>query len=77
MIANQQWLSELEETTLGDNVRRNVAIIVRQKGVKGILTLNEKAMLNTPIQYRTDEQRRAIVLILASLKCFNKYQPVC
>lgn len=76
VIANLQWLSELEETTMGDNVRRNVAIIVRRKGVKGILTLGEKAMLNTPMQYRTDAQRRAIVMILASLKCFDNYQPV-
>lgn len=76
VIINQKWLSEIEETTLGDNVYKNVAIIVRRKGVKGILTLQEKALLNTTIQYRTEAQRRAIVLIIASLKCFDNYQPV-
>lgn len=76
VIANQAWLSEIDEGGFGDNVRKNVAIIVRRKGVKGILTLEEKAMLNTPVQYRTDEQRKAIVLIIAALKCFDNYQPV-
>lgn len=76
VIANQAWLCEIEETTLGDNVHKNVAIIVRRKGVKGILTLQEKALLNTPIQYRTDAQRHEIAVIAASLKCFDNYQPV-
>lgn len=43
---------------------------------KGILTLQEKALLNTPIQYRTDAQRHEIAVIAASLKCFDNYQPV-
>lgn len=76
VLANRVWLSEIEETQLGDNVRRNVAIIVRRKGVKGILTLEEKTLLNTRMEYRTDDQKRRIVSIVASLACMVNLPPV-
>lgn len=76
VLANRVWLSEIEETQLGDNVRRNVAIIVRRKGIKGILTLEEKRLLNTRVEYRTDAQKRAIVMIVASLACVAHFPPV-
>lgn len=39
VILNRKWLAEFEDVTLGDNVNRNVAILVRSKGQKGILSL--------------------------------------
>lgn len=39
VMINRYWLSELEDLTLGDNVKRNVEILMRKKGVKGILNI--------------------------------------
>lgn len=39
VIFNIHWITELEDSTLGDNVKRNVEILMRKKGVKGILNL--------------------------------------
>lgn len=73
---NVFWLSELENQTLGDNVRRNVAIILRRKGFKGILTLMDKRILNTPVELRTIEEKKRILNILSELKCFQRFSPV-
>lgn len=73
---NVFWLSELENQTLGDNVRRNVAIIVRRKGFKGILTLMEKRILNTPVELRTIEEKKRILMVISELKCLQRFSPV-
>ncbi len=39
VIVNAYWLSAIEDTTLGSNPRRNINILVRRSGKKGILTL--------------------------------------
>lgn len=33
-------------------------------------------MLNTPVAYRNDEQKKYIVLLMTALKCFTNYPPV-
>lgn len=38
-IINNHWLSELEDQRLGDNVKRNVSIIMKRKGEKGLLSI--------------------------------------
>lgn len=36
---NVFWLSELDDVTIGDNAKRNIQVIIRKKGQKGILTI--------------------------------------
>lgn len=49
VICNARWLNELEEQKLGDNVKRNVAIILRRKGYKSILSIKVLYFFNTKI----------------------------
>jgi len=75
-MINKDWLNELEEQKMGYNVRRNVAVIVRRKGTKGVLTVEEKALFNTPIEMRTPEIVQKLYKIIFSLRCFHHYSKV-
>ena len=76
VVINNAWLRELEDTKLGDNVRRNVAIILRGKCEKGILTIQEKALLNIPLEERTPAVKKKLIAIMTGLECFRHYPPV-
>ncbi|XP_053681627.1 cyclic nucleotide-binding domain-containing protein 2-like [Sabethes cyaneus] len=73
VICNNYWLSEIDEQEIGENARRNIAIIVRRKGRKGLLTLFEKAILNQPAKDRTAEQRAKLVELFRRLECLSRF----
>ncbi|XP_063704422.1 uncharacterized protein LOC134833870 [Culicoides brevitarsis] len=75
-IVNNFWLQELSDQKLGDNVKRNVAIIMKRKGTKGLLSILDKAVLNIPADDRTPEQKRKLVPLLLDLPCFQRFPPV-
>ncbi|RZC42376.1 cNMP binding domain containing protein [Asbolus verrucosus] len=73
IIANLNWLQELEDEKLSDNVKKNIQVLTRKKGKKSILTLQDKTLLNKPADLRTDEEKTHLRRILGNLKCFRKY----
>ncbi|XP_062537286.1 uncharacterized protein LOC134205737 [Armigeres subalbatus] len=73
VIANNFWLSELEDQELGDNARRNIAIIVRRKGRKGLLTIFDKMILNQPASSRTAEQTDKLAEVFRRLECLSRF----
>ncbi|BFG00810.1 uncharacterized protein DMAD_00729 [Drosophila madeirensis] len=75
VIMNQHWLVEVEEQGLSMNVKKNVALLVRQKKKRGMLTVAEKALLRTLPWARTIEDRKKLCMVLAGLTCFAKIPP--
>ncbi|EAT38635.1 AAEL009485-PA [Aedes aegypti] len=73
VIVNNYWLSELEDQELGDNARRNIAIIVRRKGRKGLLTIFDKMILNQAPASRTAEQKSKLADIFRRLECLSRF----
>ncbi|XP_062701163.1 uncharacterized protein LOC109432946 [Aedes albopictus] len=73
VIANNYWLSELEDQEFGDNARRNIAIIVRRKGRKGLLTIFDKMILNQPSSGRTAEQKAKLADVFRQLECLSRF----
>lgn len=74
---NSFWLTELEEQKLGQNVKRNVAIIFqRQKSRRSILTILDKRILNKPTAIRTKEEREKLAEVFQKLNCFKNLPPV-
>ncbi|XP_039500178.1 uncharacterized protein LOC120457066 [Drosophila santomea] len=76
VILNMQWLNELpEETGISLNVKKNVAMLVRQKRKVGMMTMAEKSLLRTPHATRTVDERKKLCNIVANLACFSKFPP--
>ncbi|XP_068159089.1 uncharacterized protein [Drosophila tropicalis] len=76
VVLNMRWLNEAnDESGLSLNVKRNVAMLVRQKRKVGMMTMAEKSLLRTPHFARTVEDRKKLCSIVANLECFNKLPP--
>ncbi|EDW29953.1 GL15910 [Drosophila persimilis] len=76
VILNMQWLSDAtEETGLSLNVKKNVAMLVRQKRKIGMMTMAEKSLLRMPHSTRTVEERKKLCTIVANLACFSRFNP--
>ncbi|XP_065090453.1 uncharacterized protein LOC135711513 [Ochlerotatus camptorhynchus] len=73
VICNNYWLSEIEDQEFGDNARRNIAIIVRRKSRKGLLSILEKIILNQPVRNRTEEQKAKLAGVFRKMKCFSRF----
>lgn len=77
VVINNYWLSELEDQTLGDNVKRNIAIITRRRSNRGsLLSILDKAALNVPADERTNEQKWKLAQILLEVSCLARFSPV-
>ncbi|XP_038121408.1 cyclic nucleotide-binding domain-containing protein 2 [Culex quinquefasciatus] len=75
VMCNNYWLSELPKQELGENTRRNIAIITRRKGRKGLLTIMEKAIMNQEAADRTPAQRAQLCAIFEKLDCLARFPP--
>ncbi|RZB89863.1 cNMP binding domain containing protein [Asbolus verrucosus] len=73
IIANLNWLQEIEDEKLGDNVKKNIMVLTRKKGKKSILTLQDKSLLNKPLHLRTEEEKAHLRKILGNIKYFRRY----
>ncbi|XP_058443373.1 uncharacterized protein LOC131425449 [Malaya genurostris] len=73
VICNNYWLSDIEEQEIGENARRNIALIIRRKGKKGLLTLFEKAILNQRAEDRTPEQILKLNEVFRKLECLSRF----
>ncbi|EDW82255.2 LOW QUALITY PROTEIN: uncharacterized protein Dwil_GK25219, partial [Drosophila willistoni] len=76
VVLNMRWLNEAnDESGLSLNVKRNVAMLIRQKRKVGMMTMAEKSLLRTPHFARTVEDRKRLCSIVANLECFQKLPP--
>lgn len=72
---NKKWLSEVEGK-IGEDVKRNVAIILNRSNKKGGITLVEKSILKTPVSKRTEEEVDIITKLFDKIPCFQIFMPV-
>lgn len=72
---NKAWLSEIDET-IGEDVKKNVAIILKRSHRKGALTIIEKRILKKDWRYRSDEEVEALQKLSDTLPCFQYFTPV-
>ncbi|KAI4463452.1 hypothetical protein MML48_4g00021914 [Holotrichia oblita] len=72
-IANQHWLEDVEDEQLTENVKKNIQLLTKKKAKRGLLTIQQKALLNKPAEYRTEEEKIVLNKIIGGLKCFKKY----
>ncbi|EDV99867.1 GH12552 [Drosophila grimshawi] len=75
VMLNQQWLDEPEEQGIVMNAKKNVAFLIRQKRKIGLLTVAEKALLRTPQENRTIDERKKLCMIISGLPCFSNIPP--
>ena len=77
VFLNTFWLTELEEQKLGQNVKRNITIILKRQQVrKSILTILDKRILNKLPNDRTKEEKEKLADIFQELNCFRNLPPV-
>ncbi|KAK9694811.1 Cyclic nucleotide-binding domain [Popillia japonica] len=73
VIANRRWLEDDQDEQLSGNVKRNVQLLTRKRAKKGLLTLQQKAILCKPAESRTEREKILLNRIIGGLKCFRKY----
>lgn len=74
---NSFWLSELEDVTLGENVMKNITIILKQSQTKrSVLTIHDKKLLRKPLGDRTKEEVKQLIDSFHQLPCFQSFSPV-
>lgn len=73
VIANLFWISDVGDTQLTSNVRKNIRLLLRRKIVKSPLTIKEKAILSKLSENRTAEDKAYLCKVISGLKCFRKY----
>ena len=73
---NASWISELDEEKIGENVQKNVAIILKRSHKQGALTMIEKRILQKKWKDRNEEENKVLELLFNSLPCFASFTPV-
>lgn len=73
---NKTWLSELDEE-IGENVMKNIAIILKRSHQKGALTIIEKSILKKHWKSRSEEEEEKLQKLFDQLPCFQTFTPVC
>lgn len=72
VIANHYWLSDTEEKNIGENVQKNVTMIIKRNKAS-ILGLPDKAILRKKFELRTEEENKILYKAIGNLKCFRKW----
>lgn len=75
---NWQWLSEYEDQQLGDDVQKNIAIIMHRPihKMKGMLTIHDRRILMKIPRSRTEAEKNELFELFKGLSCFEKFQMV-
>lgn len=74
---NAYWLRELEDATLGENVAKNITIILNRSTEKrSVLTIHDKTILKKKAHERTKEERTHLTKLFDELPCFKIFDPV-
>jgi hypothetical protein len=72
---NKSWLGELDEQ-LGEDVKKNVAIILQRSRKKGALTIIEKRILKKSTESRDEEEEEKLKKLFDILPSFETFTPV-
>lgn len=75
VLFNAAWLSELDEQ-IGEDVQKNVAIILKRSHKQGALTILDKRILKKNWKARSDEETEKLQKLFDSLPCFANFTPV-
>ncbi|CAO1431204.1 unnamed protein product [Diamesa serratosioi] len=78
-LVNAYWLAELEDTRLGENVKRNVTIILKRHKVQekaNLMSIIYKRILKTDPQKRTQNELKNLETLFGNLPCFKYYSPL-
>lgn len=73
---NKSWLSELDDDVIGEDVKKNVAIILKRSHRKGAVTIIEKRILKKHWKSRSNEEEEALQKLFDNLPCFQTFAPV-
>ncbi|KAL3265629.1 hypothetical protein HHI36_009834 [Cryptolaemus montrouzieri] len=71
--ANQFWLEDFSDMKLGDNVAKNIRLLTQKTKKKSKFTLEQKMIMNTEKDKRTEEEKKKLHRVLSGLKCFRRY----
>lgn len=74
---NSYWLSELDDVTLGENVSKNITIILKRSQKRhGMMTIHDKRNLKMSPENRTKDQVEQLKKLFDELPCFQSISPV-
>lgn len=74
-IANRYWLEDMGDEQYGEDVKKNILLLLRRKKGKKLLTLEQKGLLCKRAEYRTKEEINEIFHVIGGFKCFRMYPP--
>lgn len=72
---NNSWLSQIDDK-IGDDAKRNVAIILKRSTKTGGLTLFEKSIIKTPLNKRSSDEKEKLEEMFDKIPCFQNFLPV-
>ncbi|KAB0799839.1 hypothetical protein PPYR_07719 [Photinus pyralis] len=72
VIQNLYWLNDFEDQILNESVEKNIYLLTRRKG-ENTLSIRDKAILNKPVQARTELDSAYLYRAIGGLKCFRRY----
>ena len=75
-LFNKSWLSQIDDQ-IGEDVKKNVAIILNRSNKKGGINLLEKSILKTPLNKRTEDEIGVLKKLFDKIPCFQRFTPVC
>lgn len=74
---NSYWLSQLDDLSLGENVSKNITIILnRSQKQRGVLTIHDKKCLKKLPGDRTKDEVEQLKKLFDELPCFQTIPPV-
>lgn len=76
-FVNSYWLSELDDLTLGENVSKNITIILKRSQKRhGVLTIHDKKSLKKSPADRSKDEVEHLKKLFEDLPCFQSIPPV-
>ncbi|KAK5644898.1 hypothetical protein RI129_006198 [Pyrocoelia pectoralis] len=72
VIRNIYWLDDIEDRIISDDVNKNIYLLTRRKS-SNTLSINDKSILCTPVDKRTDMDKAHLYRTIGGLKCFRRY----
>ena len=74
---NAYWLSELDDVSIGENVAKNITIILNRSHKKrSVLTIHDKTILKKKPNGRTKDETAQLKKLFDELPCLKIFTPV-
>ncbi|XP_044749826.1 uncharacterized protein LOC123310424 [Coccinella septempunctata] len=72
-LENQFWLEDFSDMKLGENVLRNIRLLTQKSKKKSNFTIEQKRIMSTEKDLRTEDEKKKLHRVLGGLKCFRRY----